>query len=184
MRVCVYCAASAKLADHYFAAARELGDGIARRGWSLIYGGGGVGLMGAVAKAVRAGGGQVVGIIPQALLDRERAYLQADELIVTTTLRERKQLMDDHADAFITLPGGFGTLEETLEILTLRQLAYHDKPIIIVNVAGYFDSLLSMFEQVFDQGFAHTRHRGLYAVAPSSTAALELLSERLGQSTV
>ena len=177
MRVCVYCAASANLAQHYFAAARELGDGIARRGWSLIYGGGGVGLMGTIAEAVRAGGGQVVGIIPQALLDRERAYLQADELIVTSTLRERKQLMDDHADAFITLPGGFGTLEETLEILTLRQLAYHDKPIIIVNVGGYFDPLLGMFEHIFGQGFAHTRHRGLYTVAPSSAAALELLSE-------
>jgi uncharacterized protein (TIGR00730 family) len=85
--------------------------------------------------------------------------------------------MDDHADAFITLPGGFGTLEETLEILTLRQLAYHDKPIIIVNVGGYFDPLLLMFKQIFDQGFAHTRHRRLYAVAPSSTAALELLAE-------
>jgi uncharacterized protein (TIGR00730 family) len=178
MRICVYCAASAHLAEHYFAAAHELGDGIARRGWSLIYGGGGVGLMGAVAEAVRSGGGQVVGIIPQALLDRERAYLQADDLIVTTTLRERKQLMDDHADAFITLPGGFGTLEETLEILTLRQLAYHDKPIIIVNVGGYFDPLLAMFEHIFGQGFAHTHHRRLYAVAPSSTVALDLLSER------
>jgi uncharacterized protein (TIGR00730 family) len=176
MRVCVYCAASADLAEYYFAAARELGGGIARRGWSLIYGGGGVGLMGAVAEAVRAGGGQVVGIIPQALLDREQAYLQADELMVTTTLRERKQLMDDHADAFISLPGGFGTLEETLEILTLRQLAYHDKPIVIVNVGGYFDPLLSMFEQVFDQGFAHTRHRELYTVAPDSAAALDLLA--------
>ncbi|HEU5103759.1 MAG TPA: TIGR00730 family Rossman fold protein [Roseiflexaceae bacterium] len=178
MRVCVYCAASANLADHYVAAARELGDGIAQRGWSLIYGGGGVGLMGTLAKAVRAGGGEVVGIIPQALLDRERAYLQADELIVTTTLRERKQLMDDHSDAFISLPGGFGTLEETLEILTLRQLAYHDKPVIIVNIGGYFDPLLGMFEQIFDQGFAHTQHRDLYSVAPSSAAALELLAER------
>jgi uncharacterized protein (TIGR00730 family) len=178
MRICVYCAASAHLAEHYFTAARELGDGIARRGWSLIYGGGGVGLMGAVAKAVRAGGGTVVGVIPQALLDRERAYLQADELIVTTTLRERKQLMDDHADAFITLPGGFGTLEETLEILTLRQLAYHDKSIVIVNIDGYFDPLLGMFEHIFGQGFAHARHRRLYAVAPSSEAALELLAGR------
>jgi uncharacterized protein (TIGR00730 family) len=178
MRVCVYCAASANLAEHYFAAARELGDGIARRGWSLIYGGGGVGLMGALAETVRAGGGQVVGIIPQALLDREQAYVQADELIVTTTLRERKQLMDDHADAFVALPGGFGTLEETLEILTLRQLAYHAKPIIIVNIHGFFDPLLRMFEQIFDQGFAHTQHRGLYAVASSSEAALELLAGR------
>jgi cytokinin riboside 5'-monophosphate phosphoribohydrolase len=178
MRICVYCAASPHLAEHFFAAARELGEGIARRGWSLTYGGGGVGLMGAVAESVRAGGGSVLGIIPQALLDRERANLQADELIVTTTLRERKQLMDDHADAFVTLPGGFGTLEETLEILTLRQLAYHDKPIVIVNIDGYFDPLLGMFDQIFDQGFAQARYRKLYAVTPSGPAALDLLSRQ------
>jgi uncharacterized protein (TIGR00730 family) len=176
MQICVYCAASNQLAESYFAAARELGDGIARRGWSLIYGGGSVGLMGAVAEAVRGGGGKVVGIIPQALLDRERADLQADDLIVTTTLRERKQLMDDHADAFITLPGGFGTLEEVLEILTRRQLAYHDKPIIIVNVGGYFDPLLNMFERIFTSGFAHSRHRKMYHVVSSSEAALAALA--------
>jgi hypothetical protein len=178
MQVCVYCAASNHLAESYFAAARELGAGIARRGWSLTYGGGGVGLMGAVAEAVRAGGGKVVGIIPQALLDREQAYLQADELIVTTTLRERKQLMDDHSDAFITLPGGFGTLEEVLEIMTLRQLAYHDKPIVLVNIGGYFDPLLRMFERVFDEGFAHSRYQNLYSVVASSEAALDMLSRR------
>src|SRR5689334_24806319 len=100
MRVCVYCASSDHIREVYFAAARELGAGMALRGWSLVYGGGSVGLMGAVADAVHSGGGTVLGIIPQALLDREVAYLQADELIVTTTLRERKQLMDDHADAF------------------------------------------------------------------------------------
>jgi len=176
MQVCVYCAASNHVAENYFAAARDLGAGIARRGWSLIYGGGGVGLMGAVAEAVRAGGGKVVGVIPQALLDRERAYLQADDMIVTTTLRERKQLMDDHSDAFIALPGGFGTLEEVLEILTLRQLAYHDKPIVIVNIGGYFDPLLNMFERVFDEGFAHGRFRNLYDVVGSSEAALDLLA--------
>jgi uncharacterized protein (TIGR00730 family) len=177
MQVCVYCAASSRLAEKYFAAARALGAGIAQRGWSLVYGGGGVGLMGAVAEAVRTNGGTVVGIIPQALLDREQAYLQADDLIVTTTMRERKQLMDDHADAFVTLPGGFGTLEEVLEIMTLRQLAYHDKPIVLVNIAGYFDPLLHMFERVFDEGFAHGRFRDLYSVVDSSEAALELLSQ-------
>jgi len=175
MQVCVYCAASNHLAEGYFAAARELGAGIARRGWSLIYGGGSVGLMGAVAAAVRGGGGKVTGIIPEALLDRERADLQADELIVTTTLRERKQMMDNHADAFVALPGGFGTLEEVLEIMTLRQLAYHDKPIVIVNVGGYFDPLLSMFERIFTSGFAHSRYRNMYRVVSSSEEALTTL---------
>ncbi|HEX5691952.1 MAG TPA: TIGR00730 family Rossman fold protein [Roseiflexaceae bacterium] len=176
MQICVYCAASNHLAEDYFTAARALGAGIAQRGWSLVYGGGGVGLMGAVAEAVRADGGKVIGIIPQALLEREQAFLQADDLIVTTTMRERKQLMDDHADAFVTLPGGFGTLEEVLEIMTLRQLAYHDKPIVLVNVAGYFDPLLSMFERIFEERFAHSRFRDLYSVVESSEAALELLA--------
>ena len=177
MQICVYCAASNHLAEKYFTAARTLGTGIAQREWSLVYGGGGIGLMGAVAEAVRAGGGKVIGIIPQALLEREQAYLQADDLIVTTTMRERKQLMDDLADAFVTLPGGFGTLEEVLEIMTLRQLAYHTKPIVLVNVGGYFDPLLSMFDRIFDEGFAHGRFRDLYSVVESSEAALDLLAQ-------
>jgi uncharacterized protein (TIGR00730 family) len=177
MQVCVYCAASNDLPDIYFAAARALGAGLAQRGWPLVYGGGSVGLMGALAEAVQAAGGTVIGIIPQALLDREVAYLRADELIVTTTLRERKRLMDEHADAFLALPGGFGTLEELLEIMTLRQLAYHDKPIAIVNIGGYFDALLAQFERIFSEGFAHDRYQGLYTVVGSIEEALDLLGE-------
>lgn len=176
MRICVYCAASTNLPEIYFAEARALGTEMARRGWTLIYGGGGVGLMGAVADSVRAAGGTVIGIIPQALLEREAADLRADELIVTTTLRQRKQLMDDHANAFVALPGGFGTLEELLEIMTLRQLAYHDKPIVIVNVRGYFDALLAQFERIFAEGFAHGRYQNLYTVVGSSEEALALLA--------
>ena len=175
MRICVYCAASNHVPEIYFDAARALGTGMARRGWSLVYGGGSVGLMGTVAETVQAAGGEVIGIIPQALLDREVAYLQATELIVTTTLRERKQVMDDRADAFVALPGGFGTLEELLEIMTLRQLAYHDKPIIIVNIGGYFDSLLAQFGRILSEGFAHDHYHNLYAVVGSSEEALELL---------
>lgn len=176
MQICVYCASSNNLSEAYFAAARALGHGMARRGWLLVYGGGSVGLMGAVAEAVHAAGGTVIGIIPQALLDREVAYLQANDLIVTTTLRERKQQMDDRADAFIALPGGFGTIEEVLEIITLRQLAYHNKPIVIVNLNGYFDPLLAQFEHIFAEGFAHDHCRNLYYVVGSSEEALELLA--------
>lgn len=176
MHICVYCASSNHIPENYFATARAMGEGMARRGWPLVYGGGSVGLMGALAQAVHAAGGTVIGIIPQALLDREIAYLQADDLIVTTTLRERKRLMEEHADAFVALPGGFGTLEELLEIMTLRQLAYHDKPIIIVNVDGYFDPLLDQFERIFAEGFTHGRYRNLYTVVESSAAALDLLS--------
>ena len=175
MHLCVYCSSSDAISDQYFTAARALGAGLAKRGWSLVYGGGSVGLMGAVAISVQANGGKVVGVIPQALLDREVGFLEADELIVTTTMRERKRLMDERADAFITLPGGFGTLEELLEMLTLRQLSYHDKPIIIVNVAGYFDPLLAMFERIFTEGFTDQRHRRLFSVVATPTDALTLL---------
>lgn len=178
MQICVYCASSDNVPTRYFDVARALGSGLARRGWSLVYGGGSVGLMGALAAAVHADGGRVIGVIPQALLDREVAYLQADELLVTTTLRQRKQLMDDHADAFIALPGGFGTLEELLEIMTLRQLGYHDKPILIVNIAGYFDPLLAQFARIFEEGFSHSDYQNLYVVVESSEAALELLAAR------
>ena len=180
MHICVYCAASNHVSDTYFAAARALGTGLARRGWPLVYGGGSVGLMGAVAEAVQAAGGTVIGIIPQALLDREVAYLQASELIVTGTLRERKRLMDERADAFVALPGGFGTLEELLEIMTLRQLAYHDKPITIINIGGYFDALLDQFARIFAEGFAHGRYQDLYTVVGSVEEALELLSHSDG----
>ncbi|MDZ4717829.1 MAG: TIGR00730 family Rossman fold protein [Roseiflexaceae bacterium] len=175
MNICVYCASSELVPAAFFADARALGEGIAQRGWPLVYGGGSVGLMGAVAEAVHAADGHVIGIIPQGLLDREVGYLKSDELIVTTTLRERKQIMDDRADAFIALAGGFGTLEELIEIMTLRQLGYHDKPIIIVNTDGYFDPLLQQFERIFELRFTDARYRRLYTVVPSSAAALALL---------
>ena len=179
MQVCVYCASSNSIAAPYFALAEELGRAMAQRGWGLVYGGGSVGMMGAVARAVQAAGGRVVGVIPQFLLDREVGYLQADELIVTHTMRERKRLMDERADAFIALPGGFGTLEELLEILTLRQLGYHDKPIIIVNAGGFFDPLLARFERGFAQGFTHPHHRRLYVAVETIAAALEQLAGSL-----
>ncbi|MFO7169238.1 MAG: TIGR00730 family Rossman fold protein [Chloroflexota bacterium] len=176
MRVCVYCASSDWIDEVYFAAARALGEGMARRGWPLVYGGGSVGLMGELARTIHAAGGTVIGVIPRALLDYEVGYRDADELIVTATMRERKQVMDDRADAFVTLPGGFGTLEELLEIVTLKQLGYHNKPIVIVNMRGYFDPLLEQFERIYAQRFTHDRVRGLYAVVDTAEAALELLS--------
>lgn len=176
MEICVYCASSNAIAEDYFTLARELGTAMAGRGLGLVYGGGSVGMMGELARAVQAAGGHVAGVIPQFLLDREVGYLQADELIVTTTMRERKRLMDERAAAFVALPGGFGTLEELLEILTLRQLGYHDKPIIIVNADGFFDPLLAQFERGFAGGFTHERYRRLYAVAANVGETLALLA--------
>lgn len=177
MHICVYCSSSERIPQHYRTLADELGAGLARRGFPLVYGGASIGLMGAVARAAHAGGGRVIGIIPQALLDREIAYLEADELTVTTTMRERKRLMDERASAFVTLPGGFGTLEELLEVMTLKQLGIHHKPIIIVNAEGFFDPLLAQFEQSFEQSFTHTRYRSIYSVVSSVDEVFELLEQ-------
>ena len=154
LSVCVFCSSADGLPEEYRSAARDLGAELARRGHRLVYGGGNVGLMGEVARSVHSHGGTVVGVIPQGLVDRELAYDPADELLVTQTLRERKAEMDARADAFVALPGGFGTLEELLEVLTLRQLRLHDRPIVLVNVAGYWDPFLAMVADMVDQGFA------------------------------
>ncbi len=175
MHICVYCASSIRIPQIYIDTARALGLGLAQRGWGLVYGGGSVGLMGVIAEAVQAAGGKVVGVIPQGLLDRELAYLSANDLIVTTTLRERKQIMEDRADAFIALSGGFGTFEELLEIITLRQLGYHNKPIFIVNTADYYNNLLAQFERCFAEGFAGPIYREMYQVVENIDQVLELL---------
>lgn len=153
MQICVYCSSSNQIDEAYFDVARTLGREMAARSWPLVYGGSSVGLMGVLAEAVHAGSGTVIGVIPQVMIDYEVGYMQADELIVTTTLRERKQIMDDRADAFVVLPGGFGTLEEMLETITLRQLQFHNKPILIVNSNGFFDPLLEQFARIYEQGF-------------------------------
>ncbi len=166
-RICVYCASSDAVADVHFQAAAELGKRLAEGGHSLIYGGGSVGLMGAVARAVHENGGPVVGIIPEALNTIEVAYQDADEMIVTRDMRERKGLMDQYSDVCVTLPGGFGTLDEILEMLTLKQLNYHEKPIIFLNTAGYFNPLRDLFEHLFATKFAKERYRELYYLADS-----------------
>ncbi|MEM8534115.1 MAG: TIGR00730 family Rossman fold protein [Chloroflexota bacterium] len=185
MHVCVYCSSSTRIDQAYNTAAERFGMGLAQQGWTLVYGGGSYGLMGAIAKASHAHGGNIVGVIPQSLLDREVGYEQANELIVTTTLRERKQIMEDRADVFVTLPGGFGTLEELLEVITLKQLRQHTKPILIVNINGFFDSLLQQFEFILQQGFADKKILGfddsdglggLYQVVANVDEAITLLA--------
>lgn len=152
--ICVYCSSSDAVAPVYFDVARELGAHIAARGNTLVYGGADLGLMGAVARAVHAGGGRVVGIIPQTLQDRDIAYDLADEVIITRDLRERKAAMAARADAFVALPGGIGTLEELLEILTLRQLQEHTKPIVLLNTNGYYAPLFTLFDHLYREHFA------------------------------
>jgi len=134
------------------ASARAVGQWIGEQGGQLVYGGGRTGLMGAVADATRLAGGRVVGIIPQALVDKEVANTLCDELRVVTTMHERKALMGERADAFLTLPGGIGTFEELFEMWTWRQLGYHDKPVGILNVAGYYDGLLAFLAHSVGSG--------------------------------
>jgi len=173
--ICVFCSSSNAVDAVYFGAARELGEAMARRGWGLVYGGSDVGLMGAVARAVHLHHGTVVGVIPQTIHAQGIAYETADELLVTKDLRERKAEMERRADAFIAMPGGFGTLEEIIEVLTLKQLQLHLKPIIFLNINGFYDPLVTLFEHFYQQQFARPGSRDLYCVAPDVNRAIEYI---------
>src|SRR5882762_156743 len=163
--LCVYCSSSDRLDPKYFAAADQVGAEMARRQWTLVYGGGKTGLMGAVARAVKAKGGRVVGVIPEFMKARELAYDEADELVTVVTMRERKLLMETRADAFVALPGGWGTLEEILEILTLRQLDVLRKPCIFLNQDGFYDDLLRFFDRMVRERFNKPSNLELFRVA-------------------
>lgn len=151
----------------------ELGSAVARQKWSLVYGGNFVGLMAAIAQAARDAGGKVIGITPQLMVDKGLSDADADELIVTNTMRDRKALMEERGDAFVALPGGLGTFEEVFEIIVGKQLAYHSKPIVLLNVAGYFDPLLQMIEHGIEQRFIKPKARELYHVASDVADAIE-----------
>ena len=165
--LCVYCSSSDRLDPKYSAAATELGHEIVGRGWGLVYGGGKTGLMGAVARAVKAKGGRVVGVIPEFMKARELAYDEADELVTVVTMRERKLLMEARADAFVALPGGFGTLEEIMEILTLRQLDVVKKPCVFFNQDGFYDDLIRLFGRMLADKFFKPSNMDLFRVATS-----------------
>ena len=156
LSVAVYCGSRFGDLAAYAQAARELGRLIARSGGSVVYGGGRVGLMGVVADAALDAGGSVVGVIPQALMDREVGHPGLTELHVVQTMHERKQMMAERADAFVALPGGIGTLEEMYEVWSWQQLGYHDKPVALLNVAGYYDALLEFMRVSHERGFVST----------------------------
>jgi uncharacterized protein (TIGR00730 family) len=170
--ITVYCSSSATVPEVYFQAAAELGCAIASQGWKLVYGGNNVGVMGALADATRKAGGKVIGITPQLLLDKGLGDPDCDELHVTQNIRQRKAMMEELGDAFVALPGGLGTLEEIFEIIVGRLLGYHSKPIILLNVAGYYDPLLSLIEHGIQQKFMKPRARELYRVCASVETAL------------
>jgi cytokinin riboside 5'-monophosphate phosphoribohydrolase len=175
MNICVYCSSSNAVADIYFDSAKKLGNLIGENGHSLIYGGANVGLMEQVAVAVKAFNGKITGIIPQKIHDKQLSSNHPDELIITPTMDERKALMRELSDAFIALPGGFGTLEEILEVITLKQLDYHRKPIVFINVNGFFNDLFSQFEKSYSESFAKENYRKLYTSVDSSEEAINYI---------
>lgn len=162
--LCVYCGARDGVHADFVDAAHRLGHGLGQRGAQLVYGGGRTGLMGVVARAAQAASSRVVGIIPQALVQREVANTACEELIVVPNMHQRKALMAERSQAFIALPGGVGTLEELFEVWTWRQLGYHDKPIGILNIKGYYDPLLEFIHRAQMEGFVSGADKNLVIV--------------------
>ena len=173
--VCVFCGSRYGADPVHRQVATRLGETLAAAGVAVIYGGGHVGLMGAVADSAMAAGGQVIGLIPTRLLEREVGHRAITELITTPDMFERKRQMIDRADAFVTLPGGLGTLDELLEVVTLRQLGYHDKPIILVNLGGYWDPFIDLVDQIVAHKFALPCARTLYRVVDTVEQVLPAL---------
>ncbi len=174
--VAVFCGSRFGHDPAHAQACTTLGAGLAAAGLRLVYGGGGVGLMGIVADAVLAGGGEVLGIIPEFLQRREVAHAGVGTMVVTSTMHDRKRRMFDAADAFVTMPGGLGTFDETIEITTWRQLALHDKPILVCDVAGWARPYLATIQAAVDQGFAAAECLRLYEVLPDVDAVLARLA--------
>ncbi len=174
--VCVYCGSSIGAKDVYRQAAEALGRELVSRGLRLIYGAGSVGLMGVLARTVYDRGGEVLGVIPGVLAPREVAGEQIGETVVVETMHERKALMAQEADAFIAMPGGFGTLDELFEAITWGQIGIQRKPIGLLNVAGYFDPLLAWVDQAVKEGFIRPQHRQLFIVSDDPSILLEKLA--------
>ncbi|MEO7243056.1 MAG: TIGR00730 family Rossman fold protein, partial [Variovorax sp.] len=173
-----YCGSRQGLDASHTAAAEATGRWIGGQGGQLVYGGGRTGLMGRVAEATRLAGGRVIGVIPKTLVDKEMANTACDELHVVDTMHQRKALMAEQADCFVALAGGIGTLEELFEVWTWRQLAYHDKPIGLVNTGGYFDALLAFLAQSVEVGFMDSWQMELVHVGAAPTGVLETLRAR------
>jgi uncharacterized protein (TIGR00730 family) len=174
-KICVFCGSSSGFSDNYRAAAAELGRTLVEQGLGLVYGGGRIGLMGVIADSVLAHGGQVIGVIPEPMVAREIWHSGLTELRVVPSMHARKSLMAELADAFIALPGGFGTFEEFCEMTTWSQLGIHRKPCGLLNVCGYYDSLLAMFDRAVSEGFLKRENRELVLASPDCRQLLETM---------
>ncbi|MDB4967421.1 MAG: hypothetical protein JWN44_3110 [Myxococcales bacterium] len=176
MRICVFCGSSQGRSPAYAAAARDLGSLLARRGIGLVYGGGNVGLMGILADAVLAEGGEAIGVIPGALVDRELAHANLTQLVIVDSMHVRKQRMHDLSDGFIALPGGFGTLDELFEALTWAQLGMHGKPLGLLDVDGFWQPLRALVERQVAEEFVRPHHAGMLFCAAAPQTLLDLFA--------
>lgn len=177
MRICVFSGSNPGRKPEYVEAARELGKALAQAGIGVVYGGASVGLMGAVADAAMAAGGEVIGIIPKALVDREIAHPGLSDLRIVGSMHERKALMADLSDGFVALPGGLGTLEELFEVWTWAQLGHHAKPCAVYNLGGFYDGLTQWLDHVVQEQFIRPQHRGMLIVESQPQALLKAMSE-------
>jgi uncharacterized protein (TIGR00730 family) len=173
--ICVFCGSQTGTNELYARTTVELAQAIVAKGMGVVYGGGSIGLMGVLADATLAAGGRIIGVIPQALAEREIAHSGLTELRLVTSMHERKALMNDLSDAFIALPGGYGTLDELCEAITWSQLEIHDKPIGLLNVDGYFNSLLALFDHAVTEGFVSHENRHLVCDARDMSTLFEAL---------
>ncbi|MDY0300125.1 MAG: TIGR00730 family Rossman fold protein [Trichlorobacter sp.] len=174
--ICVYCGSNPGSKEIYQQTARALGEELARRGITVVYGGGNIGLMGIVADAAMAASGRVIGVIPQALMDKELGHGGITSLHVVASMHERKSMMAELSDGFIALPGGFGTMEELCEIATWTQLGFHKKPCGVLNVAGFYDNLLAFMDHAVKEQFLRSEHRKIILSSQSPAELIDLLS--------
>ncbi len=175
MNICVFCSSSNALDKIYFEAARQLGGLMAARHHDLIYGGSNVGLMNELANTLKTRGRSVTGVIPELIRDKGLSHANIDELIITPDMTDRKKTMARLSDAFIAMPGGFGTLEETLEIITLKQLQVHNKPVVFLNTDGFYDKLMAFFEVFYSNYFAKRDYREYYYLANTPDDAINYI---------
>jgi uncharacterized protein (TIGR00730 family) len=173
--ICVFCGSSQSVDDSFKIAASELGRALGKKGVELVYGGASIGLMGCVARGVHEEKGRVVGVLPEIFKVTGIPYSLADELIITRDMRERKAVMDQRSDAFIVLPGGLGTLEEVMEILSMRQLNLSDKPLVFINTQGFYEGLQAIFEGMVKLKFAKPKILDMYAIVPDPQSAMDYL---------
>ena len=175
--ICVFCSSSNSIDDVYVEIAKDLGYRIGQLGLDLVYGGASIGLMGAVARATHEKGGRVIGVIPEFFRKKDKniEYIEADELIIAETMRIRKAIMDERSDAFIALPGGIGTLEEAIEIMSMKQLGLTDKPLVFVNTNNFYDGLISNLRKMVSLKFVKSSTLELFAVCPDPSSALEFI---------